>query len=225
MKKILWVTLILLIVLATSLFWIVASHRRLNVNTGQLGQLTHRTVTLRGTPQNISLRVRTARLNIQAGSHYQLLMNNVINNQFDINNNERDLSITEQNHTQHQLEIGKTPVLTLIVPAKLHQLTIQQLNGTITLHNLTTDTLAVDHANGTTKIDQLTLKQSGQLTKQNGRTDITHLTSDGLHVTVKTGQFKLNGRKHTGQHPAYTQAGTHPLTINSGNGQVNVTTK
>lgn len=225
MKKLLWSLLILLVLFGLFALWIIVSQRRLNVNTGNLGRLTQQTVTLQSTPQKIRLDIRTARLVIKPGNHCQLSTNNVINNQFKINNSDHQLTLTEAHAAQHQFEIGKTPVITLTVPTKIQQLTVNQLNGTLILNDLTVDSLEINHHNGTTTANNLTLRDSGQLTKENGKTDLRNLTSDGLAVSVKTGQFKLNGTKRAGSKQRYRQPGDHPLTITSGSGQVSVTTK
>lgn len=221
MKKIIWSILFLLILLGVFTIWIILSQRRLNVSTGQLGQLTRQTQTLPTAPQTVQLDLRTAHLEIRSGTHYQLAMNHVMTHQFKITNHHQQLRITEGHATQHQIEIGKTPVITLTVPQSLQRLTVNQLNGTLILNRLTVDTLAIKHDNGTTTATDLTLIHGGQLTKKNGRTDLRQLTSDGLKVTVKTGQFKLNGTKRAN---SYTQPGEDPLTITSGTGQVRVTT-
>lgn len=221
MKKIIWSILFLLILLGVSTIWIILSQRRLNVSTGQFGRLTHQTKTFPTAPQTVQLDLRTARLEIRSGTHYQLSMDHVINHQFKITNHQQQLRITEAHATQHQIEIGKTPVITLTVPQNLQRLTVNQLNGTLILNQLTVGTLAISHSNGTTTATDLTLIHGGQLTKKNGRTDLRQLTSDGLRVTVKTGQFKYNGTKRTN---SYTQPGEAPLTITSGTGQVRVTT-
>ena len=224
MKKIVWSLIILLILLGLLTLWVITSQRRLNVKTGQLNRLTHQTVTVPTAPHTVRLTLRTAHLVIQPGSRYQLSMDNIINNQFEINNSNRHFNLTEAHANHHQFEIGKTPVITLTVPQNLQQLAITQLNGTLVLNRLTVGTLDVNHSNGTTTATDLTLLHGGQLAKKNGRTDLRRLTSDGLKVSVKTGQLQLNGAKRASSHQSYTKPGDAPLTIRSGSGQVQVTT-
>lgn len=121
------------------------------------------------------------------------------------------------------MEIGKSPIITITVtnPHQLKAINGQLLNGTLSLSQLTTRTLALKHLNGTTLINHLTVTHGGYFTKTNGRTDLQRLTANGLNVTIKNGQFKLNGKP---QAKIYRQVGTHPLTVTSQNGQLSLTT-
>lgn len=224
MKKLFWLLLAIVIILGTLVLWLTTSNRRFNVSTGRLSQLTTQNRSFDTQPQTVHLVLRTAQLKIKSGNHYQLTARHVSSDQFKLTHSNGVLSITEANAKHHQLEIGKTPVLTLTVPTKVEQLTVDQLNGTLALNDLTVGMLTLHHHNGTTKATNLTVTRGGELIKQNGRTDLRRLTSDGLSIAIKTGQFKLNGIKRASNQQTYTQAGNHPLTIKSGTGQVRVTT-
>ncbi|WP_164504755.1 DUF4097 family beta strand repeat-containing protein [Levilactobacillus huananensis] len=225
MKKLFLIITITILGLVISLLGITASQHRLTVNTGQLERLTHQTIPLEEQPHQLRLAVRTARVTIRTGTTPAVSLNQVAKAQYKVVNTPDHLSITEPLAHQHQLTIGHTPIITITLPAKrLKHLQITQLNGTLHLHPLIVNTGQITHQNGTTIAKHLTIHQGGQFTKCNGATTLTNLSVQGLQVSVKNGQAKLNGRRIAENHHAYRRAGQHPFIIRSGNGQVNLTT-
>jgi len=225
MKKIIIAVLIVLVAIVFIggglTAWATGTHRRLNLNHFTATPLTTQTQILSQSPKRIRFDLRTAVIKIEPGRTNQLKLTNAGQNQYQVNQTGTSWSLTEKQANRHQLEIGQSPTITLTLadPQAIQQLTINQLNGTLNLNDLTTNNLAIHHHNGTTFAQNLTLTGAGEVTKDNGRTTIQHLTSNGLTVTIRTGQFKLNGQK-TGRH--YQQSGYQPLRITSGSGQVSV---
>ncbi|AKP64312.1 DUF4097 family beta strand repeat-containing protein [Levilactobacillus koreensis] len=218
--------IILLIVLGGGLIaWANTTHRRIDVTNFTAKSLATKTISLADNPRQLTFDLRTAVLVIQPGSTTTLTLDHVTADQFQIDYSNDSLTVNQKDAQQHHLEIGKSAVLTLTVahPTTLKALTITQLNGTLKLNGLTVNRLAIDHTNGTTLANHLTVTGNGQLTKKNGATTLNDLTTDGLHVAVKTGQFKLNGAKKAGSGQSYHELGQHPLTISSGSGQVQIT--
>lgn len=225
MKKILLIFIVLALVLIAGTLGITASQRRLTVNTGRIDQLTHQTIPLTTQPHQLQLAVRTARVTIRTGASPTISLNQVAKSQYQIKATADHLSITEPLAHQHQLTIGHTPTIVITLPTnQIDHLEVNQLNGTLNLHSLAINTAQITHQNGTTTANHLTLRRGGSLTKRNGATTLTDLTTHGLQVSVKNGQAKLNGRRVASTHHTYRQAGQHPLQIRSGNGQVKLTT-
>lgn len=223
MKRVLRVLLSGLIVIGLGLggltWWAVSAQKRLNVNTGTVKSLITRRITVQ-TPRQLQLTVRTAVVHIQAGSTPQLRLANVSRGQYRVTQRNSILRLTETAAGKHQLEIGRSPHITLTVPrATLKVVRVNQLNGTLNLTHLTIDHLEIHHQNGTTTGTALTLMGTSRLVKTNGRTTLKHLQTSGLVVTVRNGQFKRNGQR---QKTPYRQAGQAPLVITSGSGQVAV---
>lgn len=229
MKKFFLILGLILIVLAVLIgglvLWTTTSHRRLNVNTFKVQPLTNQRITLKETPRQLDLTLRTAVVIIQTGQHPGLQLTNVTADQYHIAQNNGTLKLTQPQAANHQFEIGKSATVTLTLPidTQLDALTINQLNGTLKLNNLTTQQLLIHHHNGTTQADHLTVKGPGRLIKDNGSTTLTKLTSAGLKVAVKNGQAHLNGRRVATSNHSYAVSGQHPLTITSGSGQVKIT--
>lgn len=226
MKKIIIPVLVILVAIAliggALTAWAIGTHRRLNLNHFTTTPLSTQTQTLSQSPKRIRFDLRTAVVRIKPGRTNQLTLTNAGSNQYQTNQTGTSWSLTEKQANRHQFEIGQSPTITLTLtdPRAIQQLTINQLNGTLKLTNLTTHGLSIHHHNGTTLAQDLTLTGAGNLTKNNGQTTIQHLTSNGLAVTIRNGQFKLNGHS-AGRH--YHQSGHHPLHITSGSGQVSVT--
>lgn len=219
MKKILLLLLGLLIIIGILLFWVTNTNKRVNLNTATINSLTTKKISLNN-PHAVNFSIRTAIVEIKSGSSPQLKLTNISNNQYKIIQNQHSLTIAEKNANTHQIEIGKSPTITLILPQKdLSSLKIDQLNGTLKLNNLIVNQFDVFHHNGTTLANNLTITKNGQFTKNNGSTTLNHLIVSGLAVDVKTGQFQLNGQK---QKNHYRQNAGTGLTINSGSGQVKV---
>lgn len=229
MKKFFLILILTLIVLALLIgglvLWTTTSHRRLNVNTLTVQPLTNRQISLKETPRQLDLTLRTAVVIIQTGQHPGLQLTNVTADQYHLAQNNGTLKLTQAQAANHQFEIGKSATVTLTLPSdtNLSALTINQLNGTLKLNDLTTQQLMIHHHNGTTQANHLTVKGTGRLIKDNGSTTLTQLTSDGLKVAVKSGQAHLNGRRVATSNHSYTVSGQHPLTITSGSGQVKIT--
>lgn len=224
MKKIILIILAIIVVIGLIFvgvtIWAMNSNKRLNINNFQVSSLTSKNVELKN-PTKVDLAIQTAYLNIQSGDKTELKMDNVSKDQYQITEQNGLLRVSEKDAQKHQTKLGKSPVLTLIVPQKtLESLQIDQLNGTVKLNSLKIGQLNIDHANGTTIAKDLTLLDSSRLTKKNGKTTFTGLKVSGLQVNVKNGQFKLNGKK---QQNNYSQNGDEPLVIDSNNGQVSVT--
>ncbi|WP_338231127.1 DUF4097 family beta strand repeat-containing protein [Companilactobacillus muriivasis] len=227
MKKMLLSVLaiiILIIVIITGLIgWTTSTNRRLNASDFALTKLTSKEIKLDSNPERIDLSVRTAVVKIQLGKTNTLKLTNVGSNQYHVNQNDSRLGISEHSADTHQIEIGHSPQIILTLTKRnLHALKIDQLNGTLKLNNLTVQDLQLHHHNGTTVVRGLTITGSGELTKDNGQTDFYQLTNSGLNVSIKSGQFKLNGIKKASSGHSYHEFGNHPLTINSGSGQVRI---
>jgi len=229
MKKILLSLLLIIVVLALVLgglvFWTTSTNRRFTVNSLTTTPLTTKSVDLDTVPQNLTLKLRTAKLIIKPGPQNRLTLSNVATNQYIISTTNNHLDVKESNLSSHPFEIGHAPVLTLTLANAhaLRNLTIDQFNGTLKLNDLTTQHLKIHHHNGTTLAHRLTVTAGGTLVKDNGSTTLNQLSSDGLRVAFKTGQFHLNGKKAAHNSHHYTHPGQHPLTITSGSGQVRVT--
>ncbi|WP_057877707.1 DUF4097 family beta strand repeat-containing protein [Levilactobacillus paucivorans] len=225
MKKFFLILTIIILVLIAGIIGITASQRRFTVTTGRLERLTNQTLPLTTQPRQLHLAVRTAQVTIRTGSTPAITLNQVAKSQYKVEATADRLSITEPLAHQHQLAIGHTPTITITLPTdQVDRLQINQLNGTLKLHALTINTVQITHQNGTTTADHLTVRQGGSLIKRNGATTLTDLITQGLQVSVKTGQAKLNGQRVASNHQSYHQAGQHPLIIRSGNGQVKLTT-
>ena len=227
MKKmllsVLAIIILIIIVIAGLIGWTTSTNRRLNVSDFSLTKLTNKEINLADNPERINLSVRTAVVKIQSGKTNTLKLINVGSNQYHVNQNDGQLGISEHNADTHQIEIGHSPQIILtLTKHNLQTLKVDQLNGTLKLNNLTVQDLQLHHHNGTTVVRGLTITGSGELTKDNGQTDFYQLTNSGLDVSIKSGQFKLNGIKKTGSGHSYHEAGNHPLTINSGSGQVRI---
>jgi len=229
MKKLLFSILITLIVLAVVLggtvTWATTHHQRIDVNSLTITPLKTQQHQLTNRPQSINIAVRTAKVIIKRGRVNRLTLANVAPQQFAVTTKDNHLTLLQKSASDHHIELGKSAVITLTVaePATFTNLTIRQLNGTLQLNDLTTQRLAIDHQNGTTNADHLTVTAGGQLRKRNGTTTLTHLKTAGLQVSVKTGQFKLNGQKRAGNNQQACLPGAHPLTISIGSGQVRIT--
>lgn len=212
--------IIISLILGSIILWTNITNRRININTASINPLTSKGISL-SNPQRIDFSVRTAVVQIKSGTSSKLQFDNISNDQYHLTKHNNILKITENNALKHQLEIGKSPKITLTIPQKaIDSLVIEQLNGTLKLNDLTIDHLKIHHHNGTTLSKNLTIKSTSKLIKDNGETTLTNLNVSGLVVNVKTGQFKLNGKK---QIKNYRDSGHDPLTINSGSGQVSVT--
>ena len=196
MKKFILLVLCIVIVIGLVLggitFWAVKTKKRINLNTMAASSLTTKQVALT-TPKRIDISVRTAKIQIKTGVNTQLQLTNVSRDQYQVTKQAGVLRISEGNSQNHQLEIGKSPVITLTMPKEtLNSLKINQLNGTLKLNDLVIDQLLVHHHNGTTLIKNLTLNDDSEIIKDNGETTINHLTVSGLKVNVKTGQVAIN---------------------------------
>ena len=227
MKKVLLsvltIVVLVIIVIAGLIGWTTATNKRLNVSNFSITSLTSKQLQLNNNPQKIILSVRTAVVKIQSGKTNQLKLNNVAKSQYHINQGNGQLTITEDNVGKHQMEIGHSPVIILTLTKDvLKELSVDQLNGTLKLNQLTVKNLQLHHHNGATVVHRLTITGEGKLTKDNGQTDFYQLSSNGLEVSVRSGQFKLNGIKKTNSGHSYHEAGNHPLIIKSGSGQVRV---
>ncbi|WP_367295687.1 hypothetical protein [Levilactobacillus yonginensis] len=229
MKKLLLSILVMFIVLAIvlggTIIWATTQHQRINVNSLTITPLKTQRRSLTNSPKNVNIAVHTAKVIIKRGQVNQLTLNHVTPNQFDVTIKGNQLTLLQNAANNHHVELGKSAIITLTVaePAAFTDVTIHQFNGTLQLNDLTTQRLAIDHTNGTTNANHLTVTAGGHLRKQNGATTLTHLKTAGLQVSVKTGQFKLNGHKRAGNHQQASLPGTHPLTISSGSGQVQIT--
>lgn len=226
MKKFLIGLLILIIfvtiVISGLILWANTTHQRLTLNPLRTTPLSTQTIPLDHDPQSLNFNLRTAVLVIKSGNRNQLQLTNIATHQFQIDRSPDTLDVQQTNATQPQIELGRSTViiLTMTHPHRLNRVTINQLNGTLKLMDLTTHHLNIHHHNGTTLARHLTVTTGGEITKDNGSTTLHQLSSDGLRVAVKTGQFKLNGTK---QRNHFVRAGQHPLTLTSGSGQVRIT--
>lgn len=227
MKKILIALLILVaivtVVIVGLIGWTANTNQRLNVNQFTMTKLETKNMNVAEKINSIDISVRTAAIQVRTGQKANLQLTNVGQKQCQIKQIDGQLSITENNFSKHQWEVGQSAKIILTLPPKtLNHLQIEQLNGTLKLNDLTVKDLQLQHSNGTTIARKLTITGHGELDKHNGRTDLYQLTSDGLDVSVKSGQFKLNGIKKAGSGQRYRENGSHPLIIKSGSGQVRI---
>lgn len=227
MKKMLLTLLTIIIafsvITAGLIGWTKATNQRLNVNQFSSTKLVSKDINLTKNIDSIDMSVRTAVVQVKVGPKTNLQLDNVGKEQYQIKQIDGNLSIVEQNSMQHQWEIGASPKIILTIPAKtLSRVQIEQLNGTLKLNDLTVKNLKLQHHNGTTIVRKLTITGHGELDKHNGQTDFYQLKSDGVTVSIKSGQFKLNGIKKASSGQRYRENGSHPLVINSGSGQVRI---
>ncbi|WP_164507328.1 DUF4097 family beta strand repeat-containing protein [Companilactobacillus furfuricola] len=223
MKKILLLILIIVVILVVFVFGMIKANKRLNVNNFSIDSLTSKSVEILNDTMKLNIDVRTAKVTIKSGSQNTILLSNVVADQYKINQNGDKLMISESDSNSHQMELGKSPTITIVVSKEiLDSIDIHQLNGTLNLCDIQVRKIAILHQNGTTEANSLEIIEHGKLSKHNGATNIHDLRSDGLKVTVKNGQFKLNGEKKISSGQTFNENGKHPLTINSGSGQVTV---
>lgn len=207
-------------------FGMIKANKRLNVNNFSMDSLTSKSVEIPKDLRKLDIDVRTAKVTIKSGSQNTILLRNVAADQYKINQNGDKLMFLESDSNSHQIELGKSPTVTIVVSKEiLDSIDIHQLNGTLNLCDIQVRDLAILHQNGTTEANNLKIIEYGKLSKHNGATHIHDLRSDGLKVTIKNGQFKLNGKKKISSGQTFNENGNHPLTINSGSGQVSVDTQ
>lgn len=223
LKKIGLIILIVAVIGVLGVGGLRVSHRRLTLATGRLQPLKTQVVSLAGSPQRLTIRLRTARLTVRQGATNTVALKNVVANQVRVRQTAQGVTVTQPQVDRFRGEIGATAqVQVTLTAATLRKLAVYQVNGTLTLRDLTTDWLQVTHLNGTTRASRLTVKQGGTLTGTNGQVALDQLAVDGLAVTVRTGKIMLDGHR-TAHQKHYRRAGQHPLTIQQGTGQVHLT--
>ncbi|GBG95154.1 hypothetical protein LFYK43_16130 [Ligilactobacillus salitolerans] len=224
-KMLLWtigIVVVVLLIAGGFAVFLMQTGRRFDFNTQKMQDLTTQEIAIKDTTQSIDLNLRTAKINVQAGKHALLKIKDAGKNELEVTQNTKTLSLSQANALKHHLEIGKTPEITLTVPAnQLSKISGELLNGTVKIQDLRLQSLQLHHHNGTTRIKNTRLAQNSTLTKDNGATDLDGLAVPGLNITVKTGQItvhdkKLGGKKEfvSGQRPRFN--------IRSGSGQVKI---
>ncbi|AKP66154.1 DUF4097 family beta strand repeat-containing protein [Companilactobacillus ginsenosidimutans] len=226
MKKILLIVLVVLIVIVVAVFGIQAAGMRANLNTLSIKKVSDQSIELPNELNSVDIKVRTAKVTIEKGNKSEVIIKNKVVGQYKIDSKDNQVSILEQNYGKHQLEIGKSASILIRVKnaQNMNQIKINQLNGTLNLNSLKVNNLSVDHQNGTTLANNLNLPTGGSINKKNGTTNLKNINTPGLKVSVKSGNFELNGRKKASSKHTYTDNSTKQLQINSGSGQVKIST-
>ncbi|MFD1473027.1 hypothetical protein [Companilactobacillus mishanensis] len=224
MKKIILGVIIVVVVLTLAVVLISASGNRIDVNSFSVSKLENKTTQVSGDVKAVNLKVRTASVNIKKGTQNKIEFQNIVPDQFEVQVKSGKLNLIQHDYAKHHLEVGKSAAITIVLKnsTDIKKLQVDQLNGTLKLNNLTTDNLLINHVNGTTLSNDLNVRDSGKLVKKNGKTSFTKFSSPGLKASVKTGTFKLNGTKKSND---YNDNKDAQFVINSGSGQVSVTTK
>lgn len=225
LKWILLVVIVLSVLIGGAAWGITASGHRVNVNQMSVAKLEDKTVKLSPGLNELSIKVRTAVVQIKQGSALSLKTENAVTGEYEIHQTGEKLTLTQSHANDHQLEFGRSATITITVPKKLANIHVEQLNGTLRMENVTVGTLMINHLNGTTLMDSVTIVHDGTLTKKNGTTDLKQMTLPGLKMELTNGQGKLNGKKVAGNAKVYSDNQADQLVIKSGNGQVSVTTK
>lgn len=229
MKKIMLtvivVIFIIVIILTGLITWTNSTDRRINVNSFSVSKLTDKEFAISNTVENLSINVRTAKVKITSGDASKVFIKNVSKDQYQIENNNHKLTVFQKNSSSHNLEIGKSPEMLIVIPKRMKNINVEQLNGTLKLDNLDVGSLEINHQNGTTLSNDLKVEKQGTISKKNGKTSLDNLAVSGLKVSVKNGAFTLNGSKKISSNKTYDDHQDQGLTINSGSGQVNVKTK
>ena len=225
MKRFILIVVAILVALAliiTSLtVWLRSGNKRLVVNDFRLEQLEQEKLNIDNLTK-VKLALRSAKVVVKQAPEAGVILQNYVPSQFDIQQHGESLTITQKNSKQRKWEIGEYTTIVLMVKEDLTNLNIQQLNGTLRLENIATDTLNIAHDNGTTLLQKVTVKEQGTIEKKNGTTTLNNLIAPGLRVSVKTGTFTLNDVKEKNN---YDDQQPKQLRITSGTGQVVVTRK
>lgn len=200
--------------------WINNNHYQFTVNNFKLSKLEQRKVKLDAL-NSLTINVRTAKIKIKEAPTSSLTIDNFIPSQFNLEQKNGKLTINQNDFSNHQIELGRSPIITITVNHDLNDINIDQLNGTLSFEQVTTNKLNVFHHNGTTTATNLKIRNSGHIIKKNGTTNLNNLAVKGLRVSVKTGNFKLNGTKQSKQFDDH-----HPnqLAVDSTTGQVSINT-
>jgi hypothetical protein len=218
------VVIIIIAAIAGISYGIVSSNYRFDLNKFSMVKLTSSRVRIEQPIDQIKINVRTAKLTIEPGAHPGIEMANVTNGQYQVKQSGNQLVIEQDDHLSHHLEIGKSPVIKLILPKpELEEINVSQLNGTLVFNQITAKELIVDHYNGTTIGNGLSIIEQGTINKHNGTTKLTGAQLPGLKVSVKTGNFTLNGERKAASMHTYDDHHANQLVINSGSGEVSVT--
>ncbi|MCL1631934.1 DUF4097 domain-containing protein [Sporolactobacillus sp. CPB3-1] len=226
MKVLTW-SIIIVLLIAVGLvgisYGITLSNNRFDLNKFSMVKLTSKQVELGQSINQIRINVRTAKLTFTTGNSSKIEMTHVANGQYQVKQSGNQLVIEQDDHLSHHLEIGKSPIIKITVPKpEIKEINVSQLNGTLIFNRLTTEKLIVNHYNGTTVGNSLTIAKQGVINKHNGATRLTGARFPGLKVSVKTGKFTLNGAKKASSMHTYDDHHTDQLVINSGSGQVSV---
>ncbi|MFC6323640.1 DUF4097 family beta strand repeat-containing protein [Companilactobacillus baiquanensis] len=215
----------LLAVVFVGLFtWAEQTDRRINVNNFSVSKLGNRQINLNNV-DNLSITVRSTKLKIVSGDVSKVILKNVSKDQYKIDETNNDTRIFEKNADRHNFEIGKSSEIKIVVPKKVKDITIRQLNGTINLNNLEVSQLNIEHQNGTTLANGLKIDELGSIDKKNGKTSLNDINVKGLKVSIKNGGFTLNGTKKISSNETYDDHESNQLRINSGSGQVMIKTR
>lgn len=218
------VGVIILIVVAV-VGWAMTTNKRVDVNSFSVTNLTNTSQTITNNTKEVKINARTAFIQIQSGDEPKVIFQNVGESQYQVTQKQGVLEISQAASHSHHLEIGRSAMIKVIVPREtLVDLTVAQLNGTLKLTDLSVKQLNINHHNGTTIAKRLTVLNGGAIEKDNGKTELNQLTTPGVRVAVKNGQFKLNGERKAGSGDTYSDDANHQLKINSKTGQVRVTT-
>lgn len=217
------VVIVIVVGLVGISYGIISSNNRFDLNKLSMVKLTSRQVDLGQSIDHIKINVRTAKLTFTTGNRSKIEMTNVASGQYQVKQSGNQLVIEQDDHLSHHLEIGKSPIIKITIPKpEIKEINISQLNGTLIFNQLTTEKLIVNHYNGTTIGNGLKITEQGVINKHNGTTKLTGAKFPGLKVSVKTGNFTLNGVKKASSMHTYNDHHADQLVINSGSGQVSI---
>jgi len=216
MKKTLWI-ITSIILLGGVVFLLSMSNFRINFNELKIDKLADKKVHVdKSQLKRINLNVNSAKITIRQGKTAEVQLKSITSNQFKISKHD-GLNIKEKNSRKHQMRVGKDAEIIVTVPNKVSILQVDQLNGTLSLMDLTVNELKITHNNGTTNANHLNILQSGIINKGNGSTNLKNVSYPGLKVEIGTGTFKLNGIKKASINGSYDDHKTNQLVIDSGN--------
>lgn len=228
MKKVIgWLVgliIVVAVVIGGMVWWANASSHRVNLSQLKVEKLTSTTFTAKHEAKNLAVNVRTAVVTVKSGSQFKVQATNVTSNDYQVKQIGDTVTVKQSQAGNHQLELGKSARIVVTVPSQLTTLSVAQLNGTLKMTAVQVGHLTINHNNGTTLMNDITVLKDGTLNKKNGTTTLTHMHVPGVKFGVKNGQAQLNGKKVAKQGQTYNDDHAAQLVIVSGNGQVKVAT-
>lgn len=220
MKKLIWVILSLIVVLGIGATVMNIGNFRVNMSNFSVEKLIDQKTNLETENiKNLDVNIQNAKVEVRTGSRSQVEFKNVTKGQFKVSQQTGTVKIKQ---TNLGTRLGKASEIIITVPQKIDNLTISHVSGTLKLTGLTIEHLDINHKNGTTVISDSHL-DSGIINKKNGSTTLKQVEVPGLKVSVKTGNFKLNGVTKAHGNQTYDDEQAKQLIIKSNTGQVEVT--